>query len=89
MRAVPIFSLYFSVVICASFVVHQSNESNLKERALLLLTESKDVGPEKLNRWLSKVEVLNGKCIEQSYFSMCFLYNTTYTFKFNIDLYNM
>jgi len=59
MRIFLILSLLFSAAICAS-LIQQSKESDLKERTSLLLRGSKDVGPEKLNRWLSKVEVLNG-----------------------------
>lgn len=57
-----ILSLLFSAVICAS-LVHQSKESDFKERNSLSLGERKDaaVETEKLNRWLSKVEAFVGK----------------------------
>lgn len=70
MRVVLIFSLLFSAGICGlapswwpNLVHHQpvDNESSLKERASLLLRGSKDVSLAKLNRWLSSVEVLDGK----------------------------
>ena len=68
MRVFLIFSLLFSAAMCGLVpswwpsLVHRQpdNESSLTERASLLLRGSKDVSPEKLNRWLSKVEVLDG-----------------------------
>ena len=68
MRVVLIFTLLFSAAMCglvpswlSNLVRRQpDNESDLKERASLLLRGSKDVSPEKLERWLSQVEVLYG-----------------------------
>jgi len=68
MRVFLIFSLLFSAAMCglvpswlSNLVRHQpDNESDLKERASLLLRGNKDVNPKKLNHWLSKVEVLEG-----------------------------
>ncbi len=61
MRVFLILSLLFSAVICAS-LIHQSNESNLKEQASLLSQESKGIGTEQLNQsWSDKAVVpLNG-----------------------------
>ena len=60
MRVFLIFYLLISAAIYASLVQQLDGESNFKERASLLLRGSKDVGPEKQNRWSSQVEDLDG-----------------------------
>ncbi len=83
MRVILVLSLFFSAAICGSLIHRQSNEPNFKERASLLLRDSKDVGPEQLNRWLGKVVPLDGSIItfQFSYFIVILCY-----FNFNRNL---
>lgn len=73
-------SLFFSAAICGSLIHRQSNESNLRERASLLLRDSKDVSPEQINRWLEKAVPFDGNIIIfRCFYSLVILYDFSFT----------